>query len=196
MVPASTRMLWLLLSEQFDRRKRFRGAELGVDRGHTSSYLLRRYPRLHLLMVDWYAGTDCGRVKTDADGDLLLAKAATEKYRERRSLLICTTHEASLLVPDGSLDFIFIDANHSYEGVAQDLRDWVPKVKLGGIISGHDYTTLAHRRYKRGVRWAVDEFIATSGYKFRLRQRQIWQCNKIHEYPQLAGSASQFCGNI
>lgn len=182
MVPASTRMLHRLLAERFSRRQRFCGAELGVDKGHTSACLLRKFPRLQLLMVDWYAGTDCGRVKADANCDLLTAKEATEFARDRRIMLLGTTHAASRLVADGSLDFVFIDANHSYAGVAEDLVDWVPKVRVGGIISGHDYTTVLRKRYKKGVRLAVDEFIAASGFELHVRSRQIWQCSKTREF--------------
>jgi len=38
-----------------------------------------------------------------------------------------------------NIDMVFIDADHSYEGVHNDILKWLPKVKSGGIISGHDY---------------------------------------------------------
>lgn len=47
--------------------------------------------------------------------------------------------EAFKLYPDQSLDFVFIDAEHSYEAVKQDIINWLPKVKKGGILAGHDY---------------------------------------------------------
>lgn len=40
---------------------------------------------------------------------------------------------------DGSIDFVFIDADHSYKSVKKDILAWLPKVKKGGIIAGHDY---------------------------------------------------------
>ena len=40
---------------------------------------------------------------------------------------------------DGSLDFIFLDADHTYEAVLKDLHAWIPKLKPGGHIAGHDY---------------------------------------------------------
>jgi predicted O-methyltransferase YrrM len=47
--------------------------------------------------------------------------------------------EVAKLYDDASLDFCFIDANHSYECVARDIDAWKPKVKRGGILAGHDY---------------------------------------------------------
>ena len=40
---------------------------------------------------------------------------------------------------DNSLDFVFIDGNHSFQYVVNDIAEWSKKVKVGGIISGHDY---------------------------------------------------------
>ena len=40
---------------------------------------------------------------------------------------------------DKSLDFVFIDASHEYEDVKNDIVSWLPKIKHGGILAGHDY---------------------------------------------------------
>jgi predicted O-methyltransferase YrrM len=64
--------------------------------------------------------------------------------------LMMTSEEASKLFDDESFDFIFIDAEHLYENVKQDLNNWYPKLKKGGIFAGHDY--------REGVQKAVDEF--------------------------------------
>ena len=47
--------------------------------------------------------------------------------------------DAAKMVPDGSLDFVYIDGNHGYDAVLDDLMAWTPKVKEGGFIAGHDY---------------------------------------------------------
>lgn len=47
---------------------------------------------------------------------------------------------ASKLYEDCSLDFVFIDASHEYDFVKQDILTWLPKVKVGGWIGGHDFT--------------------------------------------------------
>ena len=46
--------------------------------------------------------------------------------------------QASNLYTDSSLDFVFIDADHSYEAVKQDIQTWWPKIKSNGMIGGHD----------------------------------------------------------
>jgi predicted O-methyltransferase YrrM len=66
-----------------------------------------------------------------------------------------TSIQASERYPDGSLDAVFLDASHKYEDVRADILAWLPKVKSGGILAGHDYT------YRNDdwpdVRRAVDE---------------------------------------
>jgi len=47
--------------------------------------------------------------------------------------------EVSSRYEDESLDFVFIDGDHSYDGVTRDIKAYWPKVRIGGIISGHDY---------------------------------------------------------
>lgn len=59
--------------------------------------------------------------------------------------------EAVKAYKDESLDFVFIDARHEYEFIKADIEAWYPKVKKGGILSGHDYDWT-------GVKQAVDEF--------------------------------------
>ncbi len=61
---------------------------------------------------------------------------------------------------DGSLDFVYIDANHQYKGITEDLKVWWAKVKIGGLMSGHDYV---QRPPDFEVKRAVDEFIAANG---------------------------------
>ena len=51
-----------------------------------------------------------------------------------------TSVEASTLYPDVSLDWVFLDAGHEYGSVVEDITHWLPKVKQGGILSGHDWS--------------------------------------------------------
>jgi hypothetical protein len=60
-------------------------------------------------------------------------------YANRFKLMRMRTDDAAKLVEDKSLDFVFIDADHSYEGCRADIENWLPKVRAGGFISGHDF---------------------------------------------------------
>jgi len=68
--------------------------------------------------------------------------------------------DAVNLFEDESIDFIFLDGDHSYEYVKQELHAWYPKVKPGGVIAGHDYIELTC-----GVKQAVDEFFGVQRVK-------------------------------
>jgi hypothetical protein len=64
-----------------------------------------------------------------------------------------TSIDAAADYQDESLEFVFIDAEHTYNACAADIKAWLPKVKPGGILAGHDYST------SDGVRQAVDELL-------------------------------------
>lgn len=64
--------------------------------------------------------------------------------------------QAATLYPNKSLDFVFIDANHDYDSVLQDIQTWLPKIRPGGHIAGHDYASDVR------VKKAVDDFFGRS----------------------------------
>jgi hypothetical protein len=64
--------------------------------------------------------------------------------------------EAAALYADRSLDFVFIDADHSYEAIKADVEAWLPKVKLNGYIGGHDYTEIWNAPSPNGIKQYVD----------------------------------------
>jgi len=68
-----------------------------------------------------------------------------------------TSEQASKRFEDNSLDGVFIDAQHEYEPVKQDLELWWPKVKIGGFFCGHDYDPSSMGW--PGVAKAVNEFV-------------------------------------
>lgn len=68
-----------------------------------------------------------------------------------------TSEDASVIVPN-ELDMIFIDGDHTYKAVMQDLELWIPKIKPGGIISGHDFTWTQDNYDKQGLVKAVMKY--------------------------------------
>ena len=140
-----------LMREQFladlaRREKMTRFAELGVWKGRTFFHLLETCPRLTVIGVDaWkyrpgYDATPGGETyaQWNMDG---LRKHVTEgaaKYGARAIVLNMETWEAAEHVADGSLDCVFIDADHTSEGVRRDIEMWRPKIRAGGFLTGHD----------------------------------------------------------
>ena len=142
------------------------GAELGVLYGTLSAELLRILPQLTLYMVDrWDAYPEDKRLKrarvTRQPASwfyeaLDRARKAVAPFGERAQIVQGDTVAMASHVPDG-LDFVFVDADHTYDGVIADVRAWEVKVKPGGWMFGHDYGSKRHPDVKR----AVDDMYGT-----------------------------------
>jgi hypothetical protein len=127
------------------------GAELGVWKGAMSRELLRQSPKMFLYMVDrwqvppegdsYFQGSRVMARSTQAQFDTVFQTAvnAVSPYADRCKILKMTTIEAADYIDNNSLDFIFVDSDHSYIGVTNDLTYWTPKLKKGAILSGHDF---------------------------------------------------------
>lgn len=150
------------------------GAEIGIWLGKMSYYLLKS--GMTLYMVDnWLEVPDCGK-KLSAEAQVInkvKALEITEPWKDKRIVLHMDSKDASLQVKDHSLDFVFIDADHSYEGVRSDIKYWLPKVKSGGLIGGHDYGNENEKNHL-GVEKAVDEFVNSYGLKLEIAQHHCW----------------------
>lgn len=149
-------------------RATLRGAEVGVCRGQLAAALLQRHPGLSLYLVDAW-GMPCRhaptarqdrlsrRVADNPEAYLSMARRLTDFASDRRAFMLTDSACGAALIPDGSLDFAYIDANHTQAGVTDDLRAWAPKVAPGGLLCGHDYGLIG------GVTQAVDTFCAAQG---------------------------------
>jgi hypothetical protein len=156
------------------------GAEVGVFRGDFSAELLQatRAERLHLIdpwvslddeahKAAWYGAAN----RSQADMDQIHA-AVTKRFAKHITAERVVVHRAPsttalAALPDHSLDWIYIDGDHSYDGVIADLRLSLTKVKPGGFICGDDY--LAGGWWKDGVICAVHEFLHEARPHVRIR---------------------------
>lgn len=85
----------------------------------------------------------------------MLTRRRVSKFPDRVHILKCTSEHAAFLYNTRTLDFAFIDADHSYEGVMKDLSLWSAKIKEGGWIGGHDWS---HHGTDDSVERAVKDF--------------------------------------
>ncbi len=159
------------------------GVEVGVFRGNTSEALLREFPQLTLWLVDpWRpfdgASTFDSRDQAAFDEDRDAAMYWTDFARQRRHAIREPSPAAASRFADHSLDFAFLDGNHLYEQVCQDIQAWWPKVREGGLLTGHDYGVYGDRDGRWGVRRAVDEFAAAIGRDPELGDDGMWGMKK------------------
>jgi predicted O-methyltransferase YrrM len=149
-----------VLPKLIKERKYKSGAEIGVAfGGHSEALILAGVEYLYAVdsyQPDW-AGTDGYSLpdgknfgKPEYEELYLHALHRLRKLQNPIDLLRITSHEAFAIVP-GNLDFVFIDAKHTYENLYTDIFLWKTKVRKGGIIAGHDYD---HPSYP-GIRKAV-----------------------------------------
>jgi len=134
------------------------GIEVGCFKGETSRILLDEIEGLTLHMVDpwkeWpedhtFYKTGMGK-RTQAEWDEVYQEALSAVQNRPAVVHRHTSQEAESGFQKATVELVFIDGGHTYEDVIEDIRLWLPKVKKGGLICGHDYGG----RYE-GVRRAV-----------------------------------------
>ena len=120
------------------------GVEIGVDQGEYTEMLCLSNPNLTLTGIDPYRADsyDPGLASiSDSQQylDEIYAKAQERVKNLPVTLLRKTSMEAVTEFEDNSLDFVYIDGHHDFVHVTNDIHHWLPKIKVGGILSGHDY---------------------------------------------------------
>ncbi len=119
------------------------GIEIGSYEGEYAKYLLDNWNG-HLYMVDIWRHLDENEyndISNQVDPIETISKVVNnlKGYENRTTLLRTDSKSATEIFKDDFFDFIYIDANHKYKYVLEDLLAWYPKLKVGGIFAGHDY---------------------------------------------------------
>jgi hypothetical protein len=122
------------------------GAEIGVSTGRFTTFLCMLLPDMRMIAVDpWVPQPDNEGKETWTQGwnhekSYKAFKAKVEaSFPSRVQIIRDFSVNAAKLVADGRLDFVFIDADHSYEACKADIEAWTPKLRRGGLLAGHDY---------------------------------------------------------
>lgn len=149
--------------ELVEQRKPKVCVELGTWLGASAIPVARSIQRWGgtLTCVDTWGGTIDGDV-TDQPWMLLSCVRNMKQAGVNHAIrLITSTTQAAAATWTEPIDYLYIDADHSYEGCMSDLRLWARHVKPGGLILGDDYGS----RYYPGVKRAWDEFERAHGLK-------------------------------
>lgn len=135
------------------------GAEIGVEQGAYSEVLLQSNPGLHLHCIDpWLAYPNYREHVSQEKLDGFFASTQLRLQSFNVTYLRATSMDAVRQFSPNSLDFVYIDANHTAPYVLEDLTEWSKIVRPGGIISGHDYRKHKPGRYQCAVVEVVDKF--------------------------------------
>jgi hypothetical protein len=128
-------------------------AEVGVREGYFSKFILDNTSVKKLYAIDpWENNAEL----SDCETVFRTCKGLLDPFGDRAEMVKGYSPFAAEMFEDNSLDFIYIDGLHDYESVKADIAGFYPKLKVGGIISGHDY----HLEDWPGVYNAVNEFIS------------------------------------
>lgn len=179
------------IQKKFGQRKLV-AAEIGVQKGDNARNMTNSLQFKQLFLIDiWdsqisspgrYRNLNKKRntlfcnfkgVKINEAFDIFYP-AVIKMFEKNTNIIILrkTSVEACKEFSNKTFDFVYIDANHSYDMVKTDIESWFPKVKIGGVIGGHDFGR-SPTPYP-GLEKAVHEFSRKIKYKLHQKIADWW----------------------
>jgi hypothetical protein len=159
-----------------------KGVEIGTFKGQFSKEILQNWSGT-LYMIDVWR--PLGEEYLDSSNHSIHTTAYSEAMNnisglEDRGIMIrATSKKASKIFTDNSLDFAYIDANHAYDFVVEDIELWYPKIKSGGYLLGHDYIDMD---------WYNDPNFAKNK-----KDKHIWSNDHYHGVFGVNPAVDEFC---
>lgn len=145
-------------------------AEVGVERGMNAADMVQFMDIKKLFLIDDYLPY------TDYLGGFCPPEIQAQVYSwmfknifpylDKIVLITRSSVFASTLFPDGYFDFVYIDGNHNYESVKEDMHAWFPKVKKGGLMGGHDFD--GRNVTRQDVAEAVKDFAKENNLEYMI----------------------------
>lgn len=150
-----------------------KGIEIGVNRGMNSWYMLTECQNIDTLLgvdhyqpyVDW----DRPITKDEQDSNYRILTKNMALMGDRFNLIKENSQVAAEKIDDDAYDFVFIDGGHSIKQVLMDLDSWYPKVRVGGLIAGHDSHLFS-------VNFAVTSWYRSRGWNMNLLRHATNEC--------------------
>ena len=160
-----------------------KGIEVGTFKGELSKEILNMWAgTLYMLDVwrplgaEYIDSSNHGNFKNGVYAD---AMANITGLEDRAVMIRCTSEVGSDIFSNESLDFAYIDANHAYDFVKQDIELWWPKVKKGGWLCGHDFLK---------IDWWNDPNFDANGI-----DKHIWSEESYHGLFGVNPAVEEFC---
>lgn len=157
--------------------------ELGAHAGRSTAYMARILtPNISFFTVDDWKIYPYKKFIANLKNNGITTKHVTP--------IIADSSEASRLFDRESVDFVFVDADHSYQGVLRDIVAWLPKMKKTGVIAGHDY----HYENLDVIKAICSLFpsrhinlMSHSCYWIEIGRLQDWMCEHRNQYASFSG---------
>lgn len=187
------------LIDLFEKNRVFnRGIEIGSYKGEYAKEILNKWNG-KLYLLDLWRSVDDGSYIDETNcknyNDIMNTCCENIRTFENRCFMLrANADDLCNLFPNEYFDFIYIDANHKYDAVLNDMNKWFPKLRKGGVFAGHDYLKInwledpnfSEDRINKhifssggdymglfGVNPAVEEFCSINKYNF-LTTEQEW----------------------
>jgi len=159
-----------------------KGAEIGTFKGEFAKEILQNWSGT-LYMIDVWR--PLGEEYLDSSNHAAHSTSYSETmgnisgYEDRGVMIRATSEVAADMFDRESLDFVYIDANHAYDFIVQDIKLWYPKVKSGGYLCGHDYIN---------VDWYNDP-----NFLENKKDKHIWNGDFYHGVFGVNPAVDEFC---
>lgn len=159
-------------------------AEIGTWKGHSASIIVSLIKELggHLYCIDHWLGDRHSQFDKEAKVKDIFAIFKQNMIElglwDNIHPMYMDSVSAAKVFADGILDMVFIDGEHIYERVKEDIMGWYPKLKMGGIMCGHDWENPERRGGHAGVTKAIEELL---GKDYKVMGNAVWKHIKSWE---------------
>lgn len=141
------------------------GAEIGVYKAVYAETILSTWKGKKLYLIDaWEPISGKEANWSDFDKAYQITKSKLEN-NQRVEIIKDLSSDAVNLFQDAFFDFVYIDADHAYDGVVADIESWRHKVRPGGMLCGHDYLDKRVGKVMVEVKGAVDDLANKYGWQ-------------------------------
>jgi len=162
----------------FDRllvgKKELVGAEIGVWKGEHAWAMLNQLDIKKLYLIDpyqayeGYTGLGLQSPQEILMSEMFAKKLLKDEGHEDQIEWIAKFSKDAVKDVKEDLDFVYIDGNHEYKYVFDDISRWSKKVKTGGLVGGHDYNIVRGKAYADGVIRAINTYCDENKIKFEV----------------------------